>query len=1031
MKEFFISRPIAALSLSIIVLILGIISIFGLSVEQYPNITPPVVEVSATYSGADAERVSESVATPIAQSIMGVSDMLYMEAVSGSDGSMSLQVTFDPDSDPDMNAVSVENNVSTSTALLPQAVVEQGVVTRKSQTGFIMVYAIVSDGRYDEQFVSNYAYINLQNPLLMINGVGKVSIMGAAEYAMRVWLKPDVLDYYQLSVDDITNAIAVQAGAYPVGQFGAEPAPKGTEYTYIVTLPEQYSTAEQFENIILKSTSDGKQLLLKEVADVALGSQSYGTKSLYNGNPTAVMVVYQEPGSNAVEVANGVRAQMAAAAKQLPDGLDFQVIVDSTESIKAGIEEILFTLIAALILVVGIIFLFIQDWRATIIPVVAIPVSIIGTFMAFPVFGLSINVVSLLALVLAIGLVVDDAIVVVEAVQVGIESGMKPYQATVAAMGKVSGAVIATSVVLLAVFIPVSFTGGITGKLIQQFGITISVAVFFSTIVALTLTPALCALLLKPQQRKDKGFFGAFNRLFDRVLSGYTSSTTKVVQRVKVTAISLVVIIVGIVVLWRLLPSGFLPNEDQGYLMVAVNTPDSSSLQVTERAMTQVDAIVTSHPEVEGSAIVAGFNMLAGTATTNSGVIFVRLKPYNERKLSSQDLADILSEQLGGLYPQITAFAFTQPAIPGLGVSSGITFELLDREGLGMDYLTQNLNTLLDTLNHNPKIASASSQTDNSVPQKRIIVDRQQAMMKGVPLNELYNQLSTLLGGKYIDNFNRFGRLYRSYIAAAPEYRADSKALDSYFVTSSSGASIPLSSLVRIEDIKGTSFARQFNLYNAAQVIVTPQKGQSSGSTMNLIQSISDSVLPDNMSIAWSGTSALESREKSGGWVVYLIAVVFVFLILSILYESYSLPIAIISAVPLAVLGALCFIAVAHLLSTKFIIDVYTQISLVMLIGLSAKNSILVVEYASRLQSEGKSLLDATIAAAKLRLRPIVMTAAAFILGSLPLIFASGVYSTARNIMGTALIGGMVVATTIGTLLYPALYFMIKKVFTR
>lgn len=1032
MKDFFIKRPIAAISLSVIVLFLGIISIFDLSIEQYPDITPPVVEVSATYSGADAVRVSESVATPIAQNIMGVSNMLYMEAVSGSDGTMNLQVTFEPGTDPDMNAVAVENNVSAATALLPQQVVEQGVVTRKSQTGFIMVYAITSDGRYDEQFVSNYAYINLQNRLLMVDGVGKVQIMGASEYAMRVWLKPDVLEYYNLSVADITNAIAVQSAAYPVGQFGAEPAPEGTQYTYTVTLPEQFSTAEQFEDIVIKSSRDGKQVKLGQVADVSLGVQSYGTSSLFDGRPTAVMVVYQEPGSNAVAVAERVRAQMEVAAESFPDGIGYTTIVDGTQSIRAGIEEIALTLLASLLLVVAIIFLFIQDWRATIIPVVAIPVSIVGTFIAFPLFGLSINVVSLLALVLAIGLVVDDAIVVVEAAQVGIESGLKPFEATVSAMGKVSGAVIATSVVLLAVFVPVSFTGGVTGKLFQQFGVTISVAVFISTICALTLTPALCALLLRPQQRRDKGLFGAFNRGFESLKSRYLKVTDKVMVHTKATAMAVVVTLVGIVVLWRVIPSGFLPNEDQGYVMVAVTTPAASSLQVTERSMAKVNSMILSHEEVESSAVVAGFNMLSGSAATNSGVIFVKLKPYSERTTSAEELAVILSEELAPLSPQIVSYAFIQPAIPGLGVVSGVTFALTDREGKGNDYLAQNLDSLLVALNSHPQIESAVSQFDNRVPQKRIVVDRAAALMKGVELSELYDQLSAMLGGRYIDNFTRFGRLYRSYIAASGEFRVDSGSLESYFVTTSDGQSIPLSTLVSVEDNFGVAFERQFNLYRAAEVTVTPKSGVSTGQAMEIIQSLATTTLPGDMGIEWSGTTALESSEGGGGnlWV-YIISIIFVFLILSMLYESYSLPVAIVAAVPLALLGALLFIAVAHLISKSFVVDIYTQISLVMLIGLAAKNSILVVEYASTLQREGKSLSQATLEAAAMRLRPIVMTAAAFILGSLPLLLASGVYSTARNIMGTALVGGMVTATTLGVVLYPALYYLIKRVLTR
>ena len=1028
MKNIFISRSIAAISLSIIVLVLGVISIINLSIEQYPDITPPVVEVSATYNGADAQSVANSVATPIAENIMGVSDMLYIDAISGSDGTMSLQVTFDIGSDPDMNAVFVQNNVAAATSLLPQSVVEQGVITRKSQTGFLMVYALYSDGRYDGEFISNYAYINLQNELLKVDGVGKVSIMGAAEYAMRIWLRPDVLDYYGISVDQIVNAIATQAGTYPAGQFGAEPAPKGTKSTFTVTLPKQFSTAEEFSKIVLRTTDDGRQVYLSEVADVTLGSQSYGTQSLFEDRPTAVIVVYQEPGSNAVAVADRVKMQMSQAAERFPDGLNYSTIVDGTASIKAGIKEIVLTLIASLLLVMAIIFLFIQDWRATIIPLVAIPVSIVGTFIVFPLLGVSINVISLLGLVLAIGLVVDDAIVVVEAVQVGIEKGLKPFDATVAAMKSVTAPVIATSVVLLAVFIPVSFTGGITGKLFQQFAVTISVAVFFSTINALTLSPALCALLLKPKQKKPKSIFSGFNRLFDKFMARYSTITQSSVQRTRLTKWAIIAVLCIGALLWRLLPEGFLPEEDQGYLMVAVNGAPAISLQVTQESMAKVDRIIRDRAEVQSTAVVAGFNMLSGTAATNSGVIFVRLVDFDDRKYSSSEIAEQLNYKFSQAFQNFECYAFIQPAIPGLGVTSGVTFALLDTEGRGSDYLGENLAKLLDTLNRNKSFSAAYSQFDNSVPQKQLVVDRGHAMMKGVELSELYNELSALLGSRYIDNFTRFGRLYRSYIAAAPEYRQTEEDLKSYFVTTSGGESVPLSTFVTVKDTLGVAFVEQFNLYNAAQVTATPAKGVSTAQAMEQIETISKSVLPDNMATTWSGVSLLESKESGKNWIVYLIALVFVFLILSILYESWKLPIAILLAVPLAILGALLAISAVHIFNAQIINDIYMQISLVMLIGLAAKNAILVVEYADKSYQNGADLLTATIGAATLRARPIIMTAFAFILGVLPLVFASGVFHTARNVMGIALVGGMIAATTIGIVLYPALYYLIKKI---
>ena len=1029
MKNFFVSRPIFAISLATVIVLLGVVSIFDLSIEQYPDITPPVVEVSATYDGADARSVNNAVATPLAQSIMGVNNMLYMQSTSANDGSMNLQVTFDVGSDPDMNAVLVQNSLSSATAELPQSVVEQGVTTRKTQTGFLMVYALHSDGRYDGEFLSNYAYINLRNRLLKVEGVGKVSIMGADEYAMRIWLRPDVLNYYGLSTDEVVSAISVQGGIYPAGQFGAEPAPDGTSRTYTVTMPQQFSTPEEFSSIILKSTSDGSQVHLSEVADVSLGSRSYGTSSLFEGEPTTVMVVYQEPGSNAVGVGKRVKAEMQSAAKKFPDGVQYTTIVDSTQSIEAGIEEIIFTLLLALLLVIFIIYVFIQDWRATLIPLFAIPVSIIGTFALFPLLDFSINIISLLGLVLAIGLVVDDAIVVVEAVQVNIEKGLSPKEATIEAMRNVTSPIIATSVVLLAVFIPVSFSGGVTGRLFQQFAVTISVSVVFSTINALTLSPALCAKLLRPRQPATRGVFGLFNRLFDRFAKRYISMTGDLTRRVKTAVLAVVVMGVVIALAWWRLPSGFLPDEDQGYLTVFLQTPEASSLQVTQQTAQRVDAVIKQHPEVVSTAVVSGFDMMSGVESTNCGVIFVKLTPYSDRNISAMQLSDLLNEQLYMSITDAECFAFVQPSIPGLGVTSGVTFELQDTEGKGDAYIGKYAGMLLDSLRKSPLIASATTRFNDQVPQRHLVIDREQAMMKGVSLESLYQETAALLGGRYINNFSKFGRLYQTYLQAAPDFRRDARSLDSYFVTASDGTNIPISTFVSVRDTTGVSFVSQFNLYRSIGVTVTPQEGVSSGDVMSLIQEEAEDLLPDDIDYSWSGVSALQQSEGAGGYWVYIIALLFVFLTLSALYESWSLPIAILLAVPLAVAGAVGLIWLVHQFNPIFINDIYMQISIVMLIGLAAKNSILVVEYADRLRLErNMTLFAATIEAARLRLRPILMTAFAFILGIMPLVFAGGVYSTARNIMGTSLLGGMLAATLMGVFLYPALYYLVARI---
>ena len=1030
MKNFFIHRPIFAISLSVIIVLLGAISISSLSIEQYPDITPPVVEVTATYEGADAETVNNAVATPIAESIMGVSDMLYMQATSANDGSMTLQVTFDIGSDADLDAIFTQNNVATAMAKLPSSVTEQGVVTRKTQTGFLMVYALYSDGRYDENFLSNYAYINLENELLKINGIGKVDIMGAGEYAMRVWLRPDMLAYYDISVSEILNAISTEAGIYPAGEFGAEPTPPSTQYTYTVTMPRQISSPEEFGDILLRTTDKGTQVRLRDVATVELGNQTYGTSSGFGNKPTSIISIYQEPNSNAVALGKEVKAKMATLSERMPDGVQYEVLVDGTKSISAGIREIFETLIIALILVILIIFLFLQDWRATLIPLIAIPVSIIGTFMVFPLLGFTINIISLLGLVLSVGLVVDDAIVVVEAAQANIERGMRPTEATEEAMRKVTSPIIATTIVLLAVFLPISFSGGISARLFQQFAVTISVSVIFSMINALSLSPALCAMLLRPRKEHKTGFFGEFNRLFDKAMERYSNSIGSFVKRWRTTIAMVAIIAVAIGTILKLLPRGFLPEEDLGFFTISVNAPDNIALSRTKQIMAKVDSVTKATlPIVESTGIVSGFNLISGVAATNCGVVFVKLVDFDKRKMSAMEAVAKLNEVLYSAIPEAECGAFVSPSIPGLGVTSGVTFELQDRAGRGTTYLAEQSDKLLAALRKEPRIRSASTEFRDGVAQKHLDIDKQHALMSGVSLSSLYAETATLLGGRMINNFNLYGRLYQSYLQAAPEYREDTTSLESYFLVNGNGESVPLTSFVTVRDTTGVQYISQFNLYRSIGINVTPDEGASTGDVMADIERVANNILPEDTSIAWSGVSFQEQSESGkGGWV-FLIAFIFVFFTLSALYESWSLPLSIVMGVPLAVVGALCAVGLAHIFAPQFINDIYMQISLAMLIGLAAKNSILVVEYADKLfHEEQQSLLDATINAAKMRVRPILMTAFASILGMLPLVFASGVYSTARNIMGVSLVGGLLFATIFGIMLYPALYYLVGKV---
>ena len=1030
MGNYFVRRPIFAISIALAMTLLGAVSLSRLSIEQFPDITPPVVQVSATYVGADAQTVNNTVATPLAESVMGVSDMLYMQTTSANDGTMNMQITFDIDSSPDMDAIFTQNNVSSAMAKLPASVTQQGVVTQKSNTGFIMVYALVSDGRYDDVFLSNYAYINLEDRIAKINGVGKVSIMGAGEYAMRIWISPEKLHYYGLSLDQVLDQIKSQSAIYPSGKFGAQPNGGDIPYTYTVTLPPQITTAEEFSQIILSANPAGEQIRLKDVADVELGSQTYSVSSKLGENPSTMIVIYQEPGSNAVDVGRKVKAVMAEQVERFPDGVELKTIVDSTVNIKAGAKDIARTLIIALLLVIIIIYLFLQSWRATLIPLIAIPVSLISTFMLFPLLGFSLNVVSLLGMVLAIGLVVDDAIVVVEAVQVNIDKGMDATSATIDAMRKVSSPIVATTVVLLAIFIPVSFTGGITGRLFQQFSVTVATSVFFSALNALTLSPALAAILLKKGEGVKGRFFLRFDSWFEQKVERYSSLTSRMIKHIARTALFVGICVVMIGLCWKFLPKGFLPDEDEGYLIVSVTTPEASSLSVTLEAMHHIDQIISSHKEVKFSALAAGYNMIAGIASTNSGVIFVVLDDYSERKITSAELADMLTKELYMAVPEAQSYAFIPPSIPGLGIASGVEIQVQDLQGRGTRYLLRNAERLMDTLRTSDLIASVSSQFSADIPQQRIEINRAQALSQGVNLSEVYNALATYLGGSYVGNFTRFGRLYQTYLQAEAQSRANKHSLNNLYVVNNNGESVPLAAFVTVRDTVGVEYITQYNLYESIQLTVTPSQKASSSQVMSLIENMAKETLPDDVGYAWSGMSYQEANASQSGYVAYLLALFFAFLALSALYNSWSLPMAIMMSVPVAILGALLATIGAHLFEAHYINNIYMQISLVLLIGLAAKNAILVVEYADTIfhSKSGITLAEAAMIAAKERVRPIIMIASAFILGVMPLVFASGIYSTARNIMGVALVGGMLLATFIGIFLYPATYYLVAKV---
>ena len=1014
--------------IAIMIVVLGLIAIKSMPIEQYPDITPPVVEVTAQYQGADALTVEQSVATPIEESVNGVSDMIYMQSTNSNDGSMSLQVSFGVGSNPDMSTVFTQNRVSSATPMLPQPVIQQGVTTQKTMTSFIMVLSLFSDGRYDENFLANYAIINMKDPISRINGVGSVQVLGGGPYAMRIWVKPDKMDYLGITVGDISAAIGQQSQVVPGGQLGAEPNDGSPEFTYTVRMPGQYSTAEEFERIVLRANPDGSLVRLRDVARVELGVQSYSTTASFQEHPACLLLINQSPGSNAVEVGRQVNSLMKDLAKSFPDGVQYNTVVDSTHTIVLGIQDIVTTLLLALLLVVLVIYLFLQNIRATIVPLIAIPVSLIGAFMVFPLFGFSINVFSLLGLVLAIGLVVDDAIVVVEAVQVNIEKGMNGRDATIAAMKTVASPIIATTSVLMAVFLPVGLMPGAAGKLYGQFAITIAISVCLSGINALSLSPALCSLLLRPKKegQTDNRFFRWFNRRFTSGVDGYLKTSGVIVRHSARTLLFIGISAAAVVILMKQIPTGFLPDEDQGYLITNIQLPNAASLTRTEAVIKQINDVLDKNNNVQSVTSAAGFSLLAGTQSPNSGLIFIRLKDWNKRKMTAAQITEALNREL---YEEIDAaevFTFGPPSIPGLGPSSGFTIMIQDKGGNTPQYLAEYTGKFIEEAKKRPEIASISTMFQADVPQKAISIDNDKVLSAGVSLDELHTQVSAYLGGMYVNNVNRFGRMYQTYIQAESEYRLNESKISQFYLTNNRGESVPLSAFITVRDTTGPQFTNRFNLYRSAGVTGLPSTKYSTDEAMTALAEVADEVLPDDMGYAWSNMSYQESHN-SGAGIVFLYAVIFVFLILAALYESWSLPLSILLGIPFALLGAMGFTYLAHLFDPIYVNDIFMQVSLIMLIGLAAKNAILIVEYARDKFSEGMNLQQAALEGAKLRVRPVIMTAVAFLMGVLPLIFATGSNAVARNIMGLALFGGMLIATLIGLFAYPGLFVLIGK----
>jgi HAE1 family hydrophobic/amphiphilic exporter-1 len=1033
MAEFFVRRPIVAMVIAIFIVILGLVSLGTLPIAQYPEITPPEVNVSASYTGANAEVVEQSVATPIEQKVNGVENMLYMKSVNANDGSMNLTVSFDVGSDLDMSNVLVQNRVSEAQASVPEEVKRLGITVKKKLSFPLLLVTLYSpNGTYDADFLSNYLNINVLDSVARIRGVGQANVLGGSEYAMRVWVKPDQLAKLGLTVPDITRAIQEQNVITPAGKIGGPPAVPGTEFTYTVRTRGRLSTAEEFGEVIVRSNPDGSQVRVKDVARVELGTQSYSATSRLNAGPASILAIYQLPGANGLAVAEEVKQVMAEMQQDFPDDLEQLVSLDTTLAIEAGIEEIVVTLFEAILLVILVVFVFLQNARATLIPTLAVPVSLIGTFAVFPLLGFSINTLSLLGLMLAIGIVVDDAIVVVEAVTTKLEEGLAPRAATIAAMREVSAPIVATSLALIAVFVPVAAMGGITGMLYQQFAITIAISVAISSLNALTLSPALSALLLRPpgtRRSRLQPFYDAFNNWFERMTSRFMAVTGGLTRRVGRSLAVLAVLVVVMLGLFAAVPGGFVPEEDQGYFLVNVQLPDAASLERTDAATGRIERIVMDLPGVESVTAVAGYSLLTSSLASNTAFLFVSLAPWDERggDLHVKNLISRLNGQLAMGVPEAVAFAFGPPAIPGLGTGSGFSMMLQDRSGNTPDYLATQTAKFIRAASEREEIAELITTYRAGAPQIKADIDTSAVLKLGVSPADVNTTLGSFLGGAYVNDFNRFGRLFKVYVQAEPEYRKAPTDVRYFYVRGSEGQMVPLSALTKVSRTSGPEYTNRFNLFRAAEVTGSPAAGYSSAQALDALEAVAQEVLPGDMSYAWNAMSYQEKAAAGSGAVVFGFALLFVFLILAAQYESWSVPLGVLMGTPVAVCGAMAGLFLVGLLLPGYENNVFAQIGLVMLIGMAAKNAILIIEFAKLKTESGMDAVSAALEAARDRFRPILMTAFAFILGVIPLLIASGAGAEARKVMGLTVFSGMLAATLLGVLLVPAMFVSIER----
>jgi HAE1 family hydrophobic/amphiphilic exporter-1 len=1029
-SEFFIRRPIVAIVIAILTVLLGAFTLTGLSIEQYPFLAPPDIRITATYPGASALAVEQSVATPIEQEVNGVESMIYMQSSNTSDGRMLLDVNFAVGVDQDKANVLTQNRVNSAQARLPADVVAQGVTVKKQSPSILMVISLYSPtGTYDANYLINYCGINLRDQILRIPGIAQVDLFGGTDYGMRIWLRPDKMAKLGLTPADVISSIKEQNLQAPAGRIGAAPSPKDQQFTYTVAAPGRLVTTDEFEEIIIRGSDTGAQVKIKDIGRTELGSQDYNAFGRLDGKPAGAMAVYLLPGANQLKAAEAIYETMKHAKGLFPPDMDYKIVYDTTPSVEASIHEIVKTFIEAIILVTLVVFIFLQNIRATFVPLLTVPVSLIGTFMFFPLLGFSVNTLSMFGLVLAIGIVVDDAIVVVEAVMHHIEHGMEPVAATRQAMKEVSAPVIGIALILSAVFIPVAFVPGLTGRMYQQFALTIAISVLLSAFSALSLSPALAAMLLKPAKpmRGPLGvFFRGFNRGFDWVTGRYVGVARMLVRKAIITIALVGVVILGAGLFGSRLPAGFIPDEDQGLLGVNVTLPPGASLERTAAVLTRIENIVGKTAGIDSFATIGGFGLVTNTYQPNFGTILVRLKPWDERHGETLHVKGILATLQKEFAPinDAIVFGFNIPTISGFGASAGFKMLLQDRSGtLSVEELGAQAGKFITAVRQRPEIGNIFTSFDPNYPQVKVDLDRDKARKVGVPINDVFQALSAAMGSAYVNDFNRFGRLYRVYVQADADYRRKPSDIGDIYVRSqTTNTMIPLSTLVTITSVASTEITTRFNLFRSVELNGAPARGYTSGQALAALEAVFAETMPKEMGYAYS---ALSYQEKTAppALPTLVLAIVFVFLLLAAMYESWRLPWAVLLGSPLVALGAFfgCWL-------TGYDNNVYVQIGLIMLIGLAAKNAILIVEFAkAKHEQDGMTVEEAALESARLRFRPILMTAFAFILGVVPLMLAKGAGAGAQTVMGTAVFWGMLIATFLGVFIIPGNYAFIEN----